>query len=224
MKQENLKALQGLLKPTDLVLDVGGWHSPMNRADWMIDIMPYESRNRQGAIRLGDEAERFSEQTYVQRDICGPDPWPFEDKQFDFAICSHTLEDIRDPIFVCRELNRVAKAGYIEVPSRLVESTRGVERPFFCGYYHHRWLCEIDENRIEFLFKPAMIHAYRQFHFRKPFYRKINPTLDASWLFWKNSFQYRERVIIDRDQVQADLVAFKQKYASRRDLFVGKYF
>ncbi len=27
-----------------LVLDVGGWAAPLNRADWVIDLMPYETR------------------------------------------------------------------------------------------------------------------------------------------------------------------------------------
>jgi SAM-dependent methyltransferase len=206
------------------VLDVGGWHSPLNRANYVIDIMPFDTRNKAGAIltELYPE-EHFSRDTYIQTDICGPDPWPFADKQFDFAICSHTLEDIRDPVFVCRELNRVAKAGYIEVPSRLTESTRGVERPYFCGYYHHRWLCEVVGTSITFLFKPAMLHAYRQFHFRKPWYKKMNPELEAVSFFWKNSFTYREKIIIDRDEVQADLRAFKTQFADNKTLFVNKW-
>ena len=47
--------------------------------------------------------------------------WPFPDKTFDFVVCSHLLEDVRDPITVCRELCRVGKAGYIETPSRIRE-------------------------------------------------------------------------------------------------------
>lgn len=224
MKDDNVRRLAGLFSGRDRVLDVGGWYSPFNRADAVIDFMPYETRNRAGAVgadRFPDE--RFTRDSYFQRDICGPDPWPFADKEFDFAICSHTLEDIRDPVFVCRELNRVARAGYIEVPSRLVESTRGVERPFYCGYYHHRWLCETEGTSIRFLFKPAMLSAYRRFHFRKPFYKKVNPELDASFFFWTGSFGYAEKILIDRDEVQRDLVEFKRRFSGRRDLFVSKY-
>ena len=43
--------------------------------------------------------ERFTADTWVVQDICTP--WPFADGQFDFAVCSHTLEDVRDPVFVC---------------------------------------------------------------------------------------------------------------------------
>ena len=101
-----------------LVLDVGGWAVPFPRADWILDLGAYETRGRWGYE--GDRAdERFTAETWVRRDICDRAPWPFADGQFDFAICSHTLEDVRDPLWVCSELARVAAAGYIEVPSRL---------------------------------------------------------------------------------------------------------
>src|SRR5438105_14790259 len=108
------------IKPGDRVLDVGGWACPFNRADWILDSEPYETRGFYGTIGLpasqGGDKEHFSKETWVQRDICEHHPWPFADKTFDFSICSHTLEDIRDPLFVCSELIRVSKAGYIEVP------------------------------------------------------------------------------------------------------------
>lgn len=221
---QNTEKLPQYIKDKDKVLDVGGWHSPLNRANQIIDIMPYETRNKAGAV-LTDvwPEERFTADTFLQMDICRTDPWPFADKQFDFALCSHTLEDLRDPIGVCRELVRVAKSGYIEVPSRLVESSRGIERPFYCGYYHHRWLCEVEGTKIKFQFKPAMIHAYRRFHFRKPWYKRVNPELAAVGFFWQDSFQFEERIIIERDEVQQDLVDFKHKFLHRNDLFVPKY-
>lgn len=224
MRPDCARLLPEKIRPQDKVLDVGGWHSPILRSNAIIDIMPHSTINWPGAILTDVWPEpQFDASSYVQMDICGPDPWPFADKEFDFAICSHTLEDVRDPIFVCRELNRVAKAGYIEVPSRAVESTRGVERPFFCGYYHHRWLCEVEGTEISFLFKPAMLHAYRKFHFNKPFFKRMNPEHASSYFFWNGEFQYRERIIIDRDEVQKDLEAFKKTYPNRREMFVPKY-
>jgi hypothetical protein len=37
-------------------------------------------------------------------------------KILDVAICRHTLEDIANPVFLCRELSRVSRAGYVETP------------------------------------------------------------------------------------------------------------
>ena len=42
-----------------LVLDVGSWGRPLARADWVIDVMPYETRGLYG--RDGDGAERFDD-------------------------------------------------------------------------------------------------------------------------------------------------------------------
>src|SRR3712207_5994257 len=98
----------------DLVLDVGGWGKPFPRADWVIDLFPYETRGLYDYDRdAAAAAERFSPDTWVQRDICDHEPWPFADGQFAFALCGHTLEDVRDPVWVCSELQRVARAGYI---------------------------------------------------------------------------------------------------------------
>jgi hypothetical protein len=98
-----------------LVLDVGGGAKPFPRADWVIDLIGYGDRGLYGDPP-DPASERFSAATWVMRDICAREPWPFTDGQFDFAVCSHTLEDVRDPIGVCDELTRVARAGYIEVP------------------------------------------------------------------------------------------------------------
>jgi hypothetical protein len=110
-----------------LVLDVGGWASSDPRADWVIDIGTWETRGYY-AGQLGAEnttdSQRVTRETWVVRDISDPEPWPFDAKMFDYVICSHTLEDIRDPVRVCREIARVGKAGYIETPGGAIEVTR----------------------------------------------------------------------------------------------------
>src|SRR5689334_18099709 len=111
------------LPPDALVLDVGGWADPFERADWVIDRRPYATRGlyeRRGWIEPRDRGpERFSETTWIERDICDREPFPFDDDGVDFVICSQTLEDVRDPVWVCSEIERVGRAGYIETPSRL---------------------------------------------------------------------------------------------------------
>jgi ubiquinone/menaquinone biosynthesis C-methylase UbiE len=44
---------------------------------------------------------------------------PFKDNEFDFVIASHVIEHIEDFGFFIRELERISKKGYIELPTRL---------------------------------------------------------------------------------------------------------
>ena len=170
MLQQNSDIVMQMLKPGDVVLDIGGWAHPFNRANYVMDMAPYESRgfyNRTFAKNnplppIGGDVEVFTEDTWIVRDICAKDPYPFRDQELDFVVCSHTLEDIRDPLWVCSEMIRIAKAGYIEVPSRLWETCRGLERGI-AGLSHHRWLIDIDAeaNSIRFLQKFHRIHTWR---------------------------------------------------------------
>jgi 2-polyprenyl-3-methyl-5-hydroxy-6-metoxy-1,4-benzoquinol methylase len=61
---------------------------------------------------------------------------------FDFVICTHVLEDIRDPVFVMRQLRRVARAGFIAMPHEHFEVTNNESR-FLTGCSHRRWICTI---------------------------------------------------------------------------------
>lgn len=185
-----------------LVLDVGGWAKPFARADWVIDLMPFETRGLYGYE--GDRSdERFTGATWVCHDLCGHEAWPFPDEHFDFAICSHTLEDLRDPVRVCQELTRVARAGYVEVPSRLEEQTWGLQGPW-AGWSHHRWLCEVDatQPRIDFVFKADVVHSDK-LHFPGRFHDVLTPARRVEKFWWEESFAFRERIFMDGDQLTA---------------------
>jgi hypothetical protein len=179
-----------------VVLDVGGWAKPFARADWVLDLMPYETRGLYGYEQGDRGAERFSAETWVVRDMCAREPWPFADHQFDFAICSHTLEDIRDPIWVCQELQRVAMAGYIEVPSRRQEQSRGVQGNWV-GWGHHHWLIDIDGDAIQFVFKHHIVHGDERFQVPYEEAQALTPEERVQTLWWRGSFDVTERVFIE---------------------------
>src|SRR4051794_13540 len=106
MFSKNSDIVMASLNPNDVVLDIGGWAHPFNRANYIMDAMPYETRgyyNRTFAKDnplppIGGTVECFTKDTWIQRDICDKTPFPFRDKELDYVICSHTLEDIRDPL------------------------------------------------------------------------------------------------------------------------------
>jgi Methyltransferase domain len=217
MRAASVERLNRELAGDGLVLDVGGWIQPFTRADWVIDLMPYESRGRYGTQGAGEE--RFSAETWVQRDICDHEPWPFEDNQFDFVTCAHTLEDVRDPIWVCHEMIRVAKAGYVEVPSRLEEHSYGFQGPWV-GWGHHRWLIDITGNQMEFVMKHHVIHGPEANWFPLSFYETLSEEQKAQTLWWEGSFEYGERIMMsgpELDPYLSEFVAAQRQPRPLRD-------
>jgi hypothetical protein len=185
-----------------LVLDVGGGARPLVRADWVIDAIAYEQRGQLGWN--GDRAgERFAPGTWVQRDICDREAWPFRDHQFDFAVCSHTLEDVRDPVWVASELQRVAAAGYIEVPALREELTYGIQGPWV-GWGHHRWLVSIDAGRVEFLFKHHVVNRAGS-HLPAGAMDGLPPEQRVQTLWWEREFEASERFIWTADELDGFL-------------------
>jgi hypothetical protein len=208
--------LLGKLADDDLVLDVGGWARPFARADWVIDLLPYDTRGLYG-YEQGERAdERFNADTWVVRDICAREPWPFGDDQFDFAICSHTLEDVRDPVWACQELQRVAKAGYIEVPSRLQEQAPYIQGAH-AGWGHHHWLVDIGDRSIEFVLKHHIIHGDRRFQVPTKVATGLPPEQRVQVLWWEDSFEASERVFVrSPDELEEYLAAVVPPRKRRR--------
>jgi hypothetical protein len=202
------------LTDEDLVLDVGGGANSFARADWVIDLLPYEERGIYGP-RSDPATERFSAASWVARDLCDRAPWPFSDDQFDFSICSHTLEDVRDPLFVCAELTRVSKAGYIEVPSRLEEQSYGFQGPWV-GWGHHHWLIEIDGDELTFVFKHHVLHGRAGDHFPAGFRDSLTDEQRVLCLWWNDSFRFRERIFLDGLSLDSYLSEFVAEHVTRR--------
>lgn len=196
------QAILERLGDRDVVLDVGGWARPFARADWVIDLLPHETRGLYGYDQGAAADERFSAATWVQRDLCDREPWPFADGQFDFAICSQTLEDIRDPIWVCAELQRVARAGYIEVPSLAEELSFGIQGPW-TGWGHHHWLVEVEPGLLRFVFKHHIVHGREDLRFPAGLHATLAPAERVSSFWWEGAFEAVERVFIGPGELDA---------------------
>jgi len=86
-------------------------------------------------------------------DICNPRDWlklfdlVKRDGLFDYAICTHTLEDVYDPILALEFLPKIARAGIITTPSLSTELSRP-ENPNWLGYIHHRWLFDQEQGTL----------------------------------------------------------------------------
>ncbi len=93
-----------------LVLEVGSGGNPYARANVLLDA--YEvTGQRHWAPLVSDRPTVLG---FVES-------LPFKDKAFDFVIASHVLEHSSQPERFLAELQRVARAGYIEVPDAFME-------------------------------------------------------------------------------------------------------
>jgi hypothetical protein len=217
--RSNLPRLRELAGAAERVLDVGGWYQPFNLATHVIDLSPFETRRQHDPLDPED-TPRFSAATWHAADVCIA-PWPYPDKFFDFAVCSHLLEDVRDPIAVCRELNRVARAGYIETPSRLREifvkarfaalRTLAGRRPEI-GMSHHRWFVELEGAHLRFIAKTGALVERRNYYLtRGDIGRKLTEAESGLCLFWEGGFTYEEVFVPSR----ADYREFRRQALAR---------
>lgn len=182
-------------------MDIGGSAAPLETATHIIDLLPPK----------GGKA------AFIRHDICKK-PWPFADGYFDYAFCSHTLEDIRDPIGACEEMMRVAKRGYIEVPSRLRETWHSkpfmrlrmlLGRPIRVGFGHHRWFCERDGDGLVFIAKTTTAIQPRFVLTSSELGRELTPEESCLGFFWDVAFQVREKIMIEPGETETDLASFK---------------
>ena len=173
-----------------LVLEVGSGGSPYFRANVLVDAYA-QTRERHWAPFVTDRPSvlGFGENL------------PFKDKSFDFVIASHVLEHSANPKKFLEELQRVAKAGYIETPDAFMERIN--------PYWDHRsevkvrngtlvikkksnWktdddLVDLYEDRAKHIIAEKTI-PQNPFEFHTRFYWEnsityaiVNDEIDASW-------------------------------------------
>lgn len=128
------------IKPRDRILDIGGSmkQHPIIKVDTLVDIIRPEE------APYGKD--RLKAKSFVRLDIT-KEKFPFKDREFDFCICSHTLEDLPTPFLAIEEISRVAKRGLLITPSMgadmvfsrldMTNWLTGVRRT--PGLAHHKW-------------------------------------------------------------------------------------
>ena len=172
------------------MLEVGSGGNPYPRANVLLDA--YEtSRERHWAPLASDRPTVLG---FVEN-------LPFRDRSFDFVIAAHVLEHSAQPEVFLAELQRVAKAGYIEVPDAFLERVN--------PYRDHRleitcraqtlvirkkasWraepeVVELYEDRVKPVLTQALVprHPF-EFHVRyywedRIAFQVVNPGVDAGW-------------------------------------------
>lgn len=113
-----------------LVLEVGSGGNPYFRSNVLVDAY-MDTRERHFQKLVSDRPTVLG---FVE-DL------PFKDDSFDFVIASHVLEHSKDPEKFLSEIQRVAKAGYIEVPDAFFERLS-------CYLDHRLEITDIDDQLL----------------------------------------------------------------------------
>ena len=121
------------------VVEIGSGHNPTIRANVIVEKYINDNTHRCGNIKI------YPHQIFINAD---GENMPFENKEFDYAICCQVLEHVDHPAKFISELCRVAKRGYIETPSLIGE--------FLFPKKAHRWvILDIDQKLV--IFEKAQI-------------------------------------------------------------------
>ena len=118
---------------TGLVLEVGSGQAPHPRADVLVDKYVADNFERPHQVGI-DFAKPFV--------VADGHHLPFADGAFAYVIALHVLEHGTEPERFAAELSRVAKAGFVQVPSSVSELT--------FGWPYHPWLIEREGDTLVF--------------------------------------------------------------------------
>lgn len=126
----------------------------------------------------------------LQFDLCDGDQWsPLlkhvkEYGQFDFSICTHTLEDLYNPVTVLNYLPIISKGGVITTPSIFTELSN-VENVNWIGYIHHRWIFDQKDGSMYLVPKlPVLQYMCKGRKF-------FSSDTEEIQYFWSSSIPYK---------------------------------
>jgi hypothetical protein len=145
------KADDGTFTVVDVGGSAGGWSHEV--ADVIVDIKPV------GASKFFVcNLNRFQDWEPIHEHVK-------KHGKFSFAICSHTLEDIANPMLVLEKLPLIAEEGIIAFPSKYREFSRFEGDGRHLGYFHHRWIYDMKDGtliaypKLGFLEYTTMLHS-----------------------------------------------------------------
>lgn len=116
-----------------LVVEVGGGQAPHPRADVVVEKYVADDFERERGARL----------SFAKPLVVGDGhALPLASGSAAYAIAAHVLEHATDPVTFAAELARVARAGFVQVPSR--------EAELAYGWPFHPWLIDRDGDKLLF--------------------------------------------------------------------------
>ena len=113
---------------------------------------------------------------------------PFKDNQFDFVFASHVIEHVEDVAYFIKEIQRISKKGYIELPSMLEDNIILSDN----NIKDHKWFFQFDDvtntllaERKKQLIEPFITHGLLFESLRKNFRSSL-----VIELYWERQIDY----------------------------------
>ena len=136
---------------------------------------------------------------------------PFKDKEFDFVIASHVMEHVEEIDFFIKELERVSKKGYIELPTMLEDNL------VFENKKDHLWHMDFDDVENKLLISKKI--QYFEPVLTVSTIKKLNEVFRTSLvleLIWEDSINYIVNQSTEDTFKKISVLNLLKKYFSKR--------
>ena len=137
---------------------------------------------------------------------------PFKDKEFDFVIASHVIENVEDFEFFVKELERISPRGYIELPTRLGDNL------VFENRNDHIWWFTYDDvnNQIIASRRNQLIGPFITVSMNESLEEIIRESLVLE-LAWEEKIDYKiDNQIRNEDIKKVSFFKLIRKYLSKK--------
>ena len=136
---------------------------------------------------------------------------PFKDKEFDFVVASHVIEHVQDVDFFIKEIERVSKKGYIELPTMLEDNL------VFENKKDHLWHMDFDDVENKLLISKKI--QYFEPVLTVSTIKKLNEIFRTSLvleLIWEDSINYIVNQSMESTFKKISVLNLLKKYFSKR--------
>ena len=136
---------------------------------------------------------------------------PFKDKEFDFVVASHVMEHVEDVDFFIKELERVSKKGYIELPTMFEDNL------VFENKKDHLWHMDFDDVENKLLISKKV--QYFEPVITVSTIKKLNEVFRTSLvleLIWEDSISYILNQSTEGTFKKISVLNLLKKYFSKR--------
>jgi len=171
IKRSSKKFIDKLLNnnPNWKVLDIGCGYSGHKNATIVCDVK--------------DLSDFYKDKKFVR---LTENTLPFKDNEFDFIISSHVIEHVKEVDSFIKELQRISKRGYIELPTILEDNL------VFENKNDHLWHMEFDdvENQLIISKKVQFLEPILTVSSIKKLSNYFRQSLIIE-LYWENSIEFK---------------------------------